>query len=129
MAFITAQVLLCLFIQPAAALDWHYQPGVDAPLLPREYRLPGDERLDPFEYTPPEWLAFKPPAEGLQWTGLSIGPTSEALDSQEERTAVALANQSVNQNLSSNHNLAAQELLPGPLQTPLTLDLGVRYEF
>lgn len=127
-AVLLGLALLCLATPPVAALDWRYRPGVDGPLLPEKDRLPPEQ---PYARPPgiPDWMQDRSPEGGVSAQSFSIGPSSEALDEQEERTAVALANQSVNENLTASHDLPGKELLPGPLQTPVTLNFGIRYEF
>lgn len=127
-AVFMALVLLCLVTQPVAALDWRYRPGVDAPLLPVKDRLP-PARPYARPHDIPDWMQDRTPEGGFSAQSFSIGPSSEALDEQEDRTAVTLANQSLNDNLTANHDLPGGGLLPGPLQTPVTLNFGIRYEF
>lgn len=123
-------LLLILLAQPVMALDWQYRPGIDAELLPAQYRLaslrPGQQLS---QYTPPEWMEGLAPTGGFSWQSLSIGPSSEAVDADEERTAVMLANQAIDENLSGQQVVPGTDQLPGALQIPLTLDLGIRYEF
>ncbi|TVP54587.1 MAG: hypothetical protein EA349_11005 [Halomonadaceae bacterium] len=123
-------LILALLAQPTVALDWQYRPGIDAKLLPERDRLeplrPG-QRLR--QYTSPLWMEDRAPSGGFSWQSLSIGPSSEAVDEEEERTAVMLANQAMDENLTSQQTVPGTDQLPGALQIPLTLDFGIRYQF